>query len=474
MAIIRFGTAGWRAVIAQDFTFANVRIVAQAIADHLRREKQHHKKIVVGYDTRFLSEDFARTVTEVLTGNSIQVLLCKKEAPTPAIAYSILNQKAAGSINITASHNPPEYSGIKFSSAYGGPALPEVTRWIEDRCSLYSAEGKNIPRLPLSEARKKKLVIDYDPAPMYLKQIHNLIDFKALKKSKLSVIFDPIYGTARGYLDLLLQEAGCKVTILHDYRDVLYGGHAPEPSGEHLSEAVTALKKQKAHIGLATDGDSDRFGIIDSDGSFLTANEILPLVLDHLMRTRKWSGIVARSVMTSHFLDAVAKSYGIEVRETPVGFKYIAELMLKENFILGGEESGGLTVKGHIPEKDGILACLLLAETRAVSKKPLKEVLLGLQNKVGFFYSDRANFHIHPEKMNALKEKLSLHPPTTMGDFHVKRIVDVDGFKFIMKDQSWIGIRPSGTEPLVRLYAESDSKKKLAQLIEHGKTLIGA
>lgn len=473
MIPIRFGTAGWRAVIAKDFTFGNVRIVAQAIADYLRSEKLHHRQLIVGYDSRFLSEDFARAVTEVLTGNSIQVILCDRDSPTPAIALEILKIKAAGSVNITASHNPPEYSGIKFSTAWGGPALPEVTRFIEERCALHMSDGKNLPRLSLNDGRKKKLVVDFDPKPSYIKQIHKLIDFKALKRAKLSCVCDLQYGTARDYLDTLLEDAGCKVTTLHNYRDVLFGGHAPDPSQENLTELISTMKKQKSDIGLSTDGDADRFGIIDSDGTFLTPNEILPLVLDHIVRTRNWQGIVARSVMTSHFLDAVAKMHNIEVRETPVGFKYIAEIMLKENFILGGEESGGLTIKGHIPEKDGILACLLLAEVRAVSKKPLRQCLLELQKKVGSFLTHRLNFHLMPEKMNALKEKLSARPPTSLGDFTVRRIVDLDGFKFIMKDQSWLGIRLSGTEPVIRLYAESDSQKKLNQLVSHGKALIG-
>jgi len=470
---IRFGTAGWRAIIAQDFTFQNVRIVAQSIADYLKSEKLHHRQLIVGYDSRFLSEDFARTATEVLTANGIQVVLCDKYAPTPAIALEILRRKASGSVNITASHNPAEYSGLKFSTAWGGPALPEVTRTLEERCLIYLSESKSIHRISMTDAHKKKLIIDYDPSTNYLKHIRKLIDFNLLKRAKLSVVCDVLYGTATNYLDTLLKESKCKVTVLHNWRDVLFGGNAPEPSKENLTELMATMKKQKADIGLGTDGDSDRFGIVDSDGTFLTPNEILPLVLDHLVRTRKWEGVVARSVMTSHFLDAVAKMHNIEVRETPVGFKYIAEVMLKENFILGGEESGGLTIKGHIPEKDGILACLLMTEVRAAAKKPLRECLNDLQKKVGFFYSHRVNFHMSPEKMNSLKDKLSTHPPTSLGEFSVKRIVDLDGFKFILKDQSWIGVRVSGTEPVVRLYVETDSPKKLNKLVAHGKKIIG-
>ncbi|OGR85374.1 MAG: hypothetical protein A2901_00950 [Elusimicrobia bacterium RIFCSPLOWO2_01_FULL_54_10] len=473
MIPIRFGTAGWRALIAQDFTFGNVRIVAQAIADYLRSEKLHHKQMLVGYDTRFLSENFARTVTEVLASNGVQVLLCNKDMPTPAIALQILKLKTSGSVNITASHNPPEYNGIKFSTSWGGPALPEVTRTLEERCLHHQGEGKAISRMNMAEARKKNLVVSIDPGPAYLKHIRSLIDFKILKKSKLQVVCDPLYGTGRGYLDTLLEEAGCKTTVLHNWRDPLFGGRAPEPSAENLGDLIAAMKKQKAQLGLGVDGDSDRFGIVDSDGSFLTPNEILPLVLDHLIKTRKWKGVVARSVMTSHFFDAVAKMNNIEVRETPVGFKYIAEIMMKENFIVGGEESGGLTIKGHIPDKDGILACLLMAEVRALAKKPLRQCLTDLQKKVGFFHTERLNFFLSPEKMNSLKDRLATHPPTSIGEFSVKRIVDLDGFKFMFKDQSWLGIRLSGTEPVVRLYVESDSQKKALALVAQGKKLIG-
>ncbi|OGR87308.1 MAG: hypothetical protein A3A86_04090 [Elusimicrobia bacterium RIFCSPLOWO2_01_FULL_60_11] len=473
MMPIRFGTAGWRALIAQDFTFGNVRIVAQAIADYLRSEKLHHKQILVGYDTRFLSENFAKTVTETLTANGIQVLLCEKDTPTPALALQILKLKTAGSVNITASHNPPEYNGIKFSTSWGGPALPEVTRSLEERCLHHQTDGRPISRMPIAEGLRKKLIVPIDPGPAYLKHMRGLIDFKILKKARLPVVCDPLYGTGRGYLDKLLEESGCKVTVLHNWRDPLFGGGTPEPSEENLGELMKVMKKQKASLGVGTDGDSDRFGIVDSDGSFLTPNEILPLVLDHLVKTRKWKGVVARSVMTSHFLDAVARSHGIEVRETPVGFKYISEVMLKEDFILGGEESGGLTIKGHIPEKDGILACLLMAEVRALAKRPLRQCLTDLQKKVGFSYTERMNFFLPLEKMNALKERLSTHPPTTLGEFSVKRIVDLDGSKFMFKDQSWLGIRLSGTEPVVRLYVESDSPKKVKSLIQQGKKLVG-
>ena len=473
MIPIHFGTAGWRAIIAQDFTFKNLRVVTQSIVDYLKVEKLHHRQIIVGYDTRFHSENFARTVAEVLAANGVQVLLTQTDAPTPVISFEILQRKSAGAINITASHNPPEYSGVKFSTSWGGPALPEVTRYIEERCAVHLADTKPVPRMTLAEARKKKLVVDFDPAPHYLKHMRNLIDFNALKKAKLSVVCDVLYGTGRNYLDTLLLESGCKVTVLHNWRDALFGGHAPEPSRENLAELMATMKKQKAHLGVSTDGDADRFGIVDSDGSFLTPNEILPLALDHLMRTRQWKGVVARSVMTTHFLDAVAKMHDVELRETPVGFKYIAEVMLKDNFVLGGEESGGLTIKGHIPEKDGILACLLMAEVRAAAKKPLRQCLADLQKKVGAFYTQRLNLHLSPEKMDALKEKLSTHPPTNIGEFSVRRIVDVDGFKFILKDQSWLGVRLSGTEPLIRLYAESDNEKKLSEIVAQGKKIVG-
>jgi phosphomannomutase len=282
-----------------------------------------------------------------------------------------------------------------------------------------------------------------------------------------------LYGVGKGYLDVAVREISAQPVILHNCRDVLFGGIAPEPAEDHLEELRMRMKKEKLDIGVSTDGDADRFGIIDSDGTFITPNQVLPLLLHHLVETRKWKGITARSVMTSHFLDAVAKMHGIDVRETPVGFKYIGQSMMENEFIVGGEESGGLTIKGHVPEKDGILACLLMIELRAISKMSFGKILQALYKKVGYFYTHRINLTVPLERIERLREQLTLKPPVKISNFNVKRIIDIDGWKFIFKENNaWLGIRLSGTEPVVRLYVEADSPKAIQALEQAGKTLI--
>ncbi|OQA89691.1 MAG: Phosphoglucomutase [Elusimicrobia bacterium ADurb.Bin231] len=484
--MIKFGTSGWRGIIADDFTFDNVRIVTQAIADYVketsrksavRGKKQYRQSVVVGYDTRFHSENFARISAEVLAGNGIEVLFTKRDCPTPVIAFEILRVKSAGGINFTASHNPPEYNGLKFSPSWGGPALPETTTAIEKKCiMLQTSPAKNkIKMMPYEQAVNKGLISEIEPEKRYLKRIRELVDLKAIKKAKLKIVCDVLYGTGKGYLDALLEESGCETRILHNYRNVLFGGHSPEPNKANLSELLSILKKEKYNLGLGTDGDADRFGIIDADGSFITPNDTIALLFDHLVRTRKWKGVVARSVMTTHLIDAVAKMHGVQVRETPVGFKYIGEVMTKENMIIGGEESGGLTIMGHVPEKDGILACLLVAELVAANGKPIKEILKDLYNRVGgAIMSTRLNFHMPMEKMNKIKEKLSKNPPSSIASLKVKEIVTIDGYKFLLENGSWVGLRLSGTEPVIRIYVEASSKKRIDVLAQASKKFLAS
>ncbi|MBL8024426.1 MAG: phosphoglucomutase/phosphomannomutase family protein [Elusimicrobia bacterium] len=479
---IKFGTSGWRGILADEVTFPRLRVLVQAIADYLREEKLHNRRVVIGYDTRFLSEDLARTAASVLAANGMESLLCVRDTPTPVVAFEVLHQKAAGGVTITASHNPPTYSGLKFNSTWGGPALPETTHRIEVACDPYLA-GEAQPKTGREAVGlKKRLIVPHDPMPGYLKQLESLVDRNLLKKGKIRVVVDSLWGTGRGYLDEFLSRSGVHVTSIHNHRDVLFGGHSPSPDLENLKELSATLTQQKAHLGLATDGDADRFGIMDVDGSLLSPNEFLPLLLDHLIKTRKWKGVVARSVMTSHFLDAVAKKYGLTVQETAVGFKYIGDVMVHENsvypsrggnFVLGGEESGGLTIRGHVPEKDGILACLLAAEIVAATKRPLRKSIEMLQKEVGTFHTLRLNFHLPIEKMNELRDKLNHKPPTRLNEFPVRRIVETDGHKFILTDGSWIGVRLSGTEPVVRVYIETQDPLKMKALEKAGRVLIG-
>jgi len=479
---IKFGTSGWRAIIADEFTFANVRVVVQSIADYIRQEGLHNRSVVVGYDTRFLSEQFAQTAAGVLAANGIETLLCDRDTPTPVIAYEILRRKAAGGVNITASHNPAPYSGIKFNSDWGGPALPLITQRIEMACEAYLS-GEATPKTGREATGvKKRLIVPIDPRPEYYKQLERLVDVKAIKKGKIKVVVDALWGAGRGYLNDFLEKAGAEVTSLHQDRDALYGGHGPSPEPDNLKEMHAAMQKNKATLGLATDGDADRFGVMDVDGTLLSPNEFLPLLLDHLVKTRGWKGVVARSVMTSHFLDAVARRHNLELIETPVGFKYIGDIMGREsaiypskggNFILGGEESGGMSIRGHVPEKDGVLACLLAAEIVAVTKRPLRKSIEALQAEVGAYYTQRVDLHLTSEKMSGLRQKLRASPPTKFGALNVRRIVETDGHKFILTDGSWIGVRLSGTEPVVRLYLETSSPDKLKALVKAGQSLTG-
>jgi alpha-D-glucose phosphate-specific phosphoglucomutase len=460
--MIKFGTSGWRAVIAEEFTFDNVRKVVHAIARHV--SSTGGGSMVVGYDTRFLSPELAKMTAEIVSSYGLPVLLSKDPVPTPVVSFQITHQKAAGGINFTASHNPAEYNGIKFNMANGAPASPEVTHEIERLANA------SLPSSPTVTGGGP--IRTFDPRPAYLSRLKKIIDVPTLKKARLKVGADVLYGTGRGYLDTFLKEAGCRTTVLHDWRDVNFGGHSPEPADEQLAELKRVMKKEKLAAGFGTDGDADRFGVMDEDGTMLSPNEILPIVLQHLVKTRGWKGLVVRSVMTSHFIDAVAKHYGLELKETPVGFKYIAEAMMAGGFLMGGEESGGLTIKGHVPEKDGVLACLLMAEVRAVEKKSFRQILKDLRKEVGPYLSNRVNLHLSNDVMQGVRKKFETFTPNTIDGLAVKKIVRLDGFKFIFQDDSWMGVRLSGTEPVVRLYLESDSAKKLKDLEKIGTKLI--
>ncbi|MFZ5949827.1 MAG: phosphoglucomutase/phosphomannomutase family protein, partial [Candidatus Rifleibacteriota bacterium] len=322
---IKFGTSGWRAIIADDFTFANVRICAQAIADHLKSIKET-QGVIIGSDARFMSPRFMEVAAEIFAANDIKVYLCKRDTPTPVISFEILRRKLAGGINFTASHNPPEYQGLKFSPSWGGPALPETTGDIEKRANELMKSGQ-VKRMPLAEAEAKKLVERIDPMDIYLDELRKKINFDAIRQAKLKILVNPLYGTARGYLDRILKEAGCEIEVMNDHLDPYFGNQPPEPSESHIPDMIERMKKGNYDLGLATDGDADRFGILGPQGRFYEPNQILGMVLDHMKTTRNWPGAAASSVATSHLVDAVAKHHGLELIETAVGFKFIGDLI---------------------------------------------------------------------------------------------------------------------------------------------------
>lgn len=467
-APVKFGTSGWRGIIADDFTFQRVKVVTQAIAQYLMEEGIADRGVVVGYDTRFLSERFALETAKVLAGNDIPVYLSDRDAPTPVISFEILRRKAAGGINFTASHNPPEYNGIKFSPAWGGPALPETTKAIENIANELM-KTFNYREMSLDEAKTRGLVTFEDFRPHYLADIKKKVNFEAIEKARLKVGVDVLYGTAKDYLDTLLRDAGCEVTVFHDKRDPYFGGRPPEPAEENIEDLIEGVKAGRFDIGLATDGDADRFGVIDRGGRFIPANYLIPLLLDYLKKTRGWRGGVARSVATSHLVDAVAKLHDLKVYETPVGFKFIGDLITQDKISIGGEESAGLTIKGHVPEKDGILACLLAAEVMAVEGSSLSDLLDDIFRRIGHrIYTDRINIHLNDAIKEGLRKKLS-EPRESFAGIKVTGIDRTDGVKYLLEDGSWLLLRLSGTEPVARLYVESSDEIGFRKLVQAGK-----
>ena len=464
---VKFGTSGWRGIIARDFTFENVRFATQALADYLQAELKdakspiHGRKpvVIIGHDTRFLGREFSLAVAEVLEANGLIPLLCKRDAPTPVISHTIRDRKAIGGINMTASHNPAEYQGLKFSTYNGAPATPEVTNIVE----------ANVVKLLEQNWTFKAAIIgtykceEIDPLPSYFKQIKKLINFKAIKKAKLKLAVELMYGTGRGYLDTLLEQAGAKITRFHNELNPLFGGHHPEPNAEGMAEVSKFVKSGKAKLGLGLDGDADRFGIVDSDGTWLTPNQILALALYHLKKNRKWTGAAVRTVPTSHQVDAVAAMLGVKLYETPVGFKYIGALMESKAIIVGGEESGGLSVKGHVPEKDGILACLLMAELVATEGKSLGKILKEIEKTTGEFHTDRINVKLTQEKKEVLL-KLLAAGLQNVGSYKVEKFITTDGYKFLLPKGEWVAFRASGTEPLIRCYIEAKSAPGLKKI----------
>ncbi|ACH38585.1 phosphoglucomutase/phosphomannomutase family protein [Citrifermentans bemidjiense Bem] len=470
MQRITFGTSGWRGIMCEDFIFENVKVVTQAIADNVKASGEARKGIIVGYDSRFMGESFAREAARVLTGAGITTYLCIRDTPTPVIAFEILRRGTAGAINFTASHNPPEYNGIKFSPSWGGPALPQTTTDIENRANEMAGEIC-YTECSIDEAMQKGLLVEIDPMQAYLEDLATKVDFAAIAKLG-TIAVNPLYGTARGYLAEPLKAHGVKVVQMNANRDPYFGGFPPEPSEKYIQDFIRLVQQDPSiSLGIATDGDADRFGIVDSDGSFIEPNYIIALLLDYLVRVKGMTGGVGRSVATSHLVDAVAKLHGIEVFETPVGFKFIGELISQDKIIIGGEESAGLTIKGHVPEKDGILACLLVAEMVAREGKPVRALLEQLYEKVGRYLTKRVNITLSPELEEVFPERIAATPAGFAG-VSVKQKVTVDGNKFILEDGSWLLFRKSGTEPVVRLYAEASNEARLQALLEAGREFI--
>ncbi|MEQ8200342.1 MAG: phosphoglucomutase/phosphomannomutase family protein [Syntrophomonadaceae bacterium] len=460
MTEIKFGTDGWRAVVAREFTFANIKLVTQAIANYVKSHSLSKKGIIIGYDNRFLSEHFADECARVITANGIRVMAATKAVPTPLAACAIRIFQAGGAIMITASHNPPEYNGIKFIPEYAGPALPEVTQAIEEEVRRIQAGGR-VYELDLKEAQTLDLYKEIDVDRDYFNQILKVLQPDTFRKRPLKVVVDPMYGSGVGYLDRLLTELGCEVKTINNYRDPLFGGSIPEPTNAGLADLKRSVVHYGYDLGLALDADGDRFGVVDERGNFVNPNRLAYLLLEHLLTTRTFRGPVCRSLSTTHNLDRIARQNGLSVIETRVGFKYISECLREKGCILGVEESGGLSIFGHVPEKDGILVGLLAAEMIAATGKTFDQLNQEAVAKYGLMETERLDVKITPPERERILAELKDYQPKAIAGVPVDKFDETEGKKIILEDGSWVLVRPSGTEPLIRIYIEAPERERI-------------
>ncbi|MEO8216355.1 MAG: phosphoglucomutase/phosphomannomutase family protein [Acidobacteriota bacterium] len=464
--MIKFGTSGWRGIIGEDFTFDKVRIASQGIANYLKKNQQTEGGVVVGYDTRFLSEKFGGEAAKIFAFNDIQAYLCVRDVPTPCVSYEVTRRNAAGGINFTASHNPPEYNGLKFSTRNGAPALPEVTKGIEREINALEDQ-----KYSSDVYEKTELIEMINPKDRFLGFIREKVDSDAIRRSGIRIAVDSLYGTARDYLDYFLLEAGVEVKIIHNYRDPYFGGYSPECNQKNLGELRKIISTENFDLGLATDGDADRFGVIDERDRFVSPNTILALLSLYLKRQRQVPGGLARSVATTHLIDKIARKLDVPLYETPVGFKYIGELILDDKIALGGEESAGMSMYRHLPEKDGVLACLLVAEMVASTGKRIHELATEMFQEFGPLVSKRVDLKLTPAIKASLADKLA-NPPRELDGLAVQEVNTTDGVKLTFGDDKWILFRLSGTEPVARIYAEACSPKDLKKLIDSARKFV--
>jgi phosphomannomutase len=466
---IRFGTDGWRGVIAREFTFANLSIVAQATMDYFIAQGLADAGLVIGYDRRFLSRRFAERVAEVAAGNGLRVRLSDSFTPTPAVSWAVHESGAGGGIMITASHNPPEYNGFKIKENFGGSARPSTTKVVEEIVAANIATGREIREMPLAEALGNGRVKLFDAGEPYRRQLSRYVDLERIRAAKIPLAVDPMYGAGTGFIPELIPGA----IELHSEENPGFGGIPPEPTPEHLAELSALVREGKLGVGLALDGDADRIGAVDENGEFFSSHMIFTVILRHLLEQRGLRGAVAKTVSATRMVDLLCEKYGLELFETPIGFKHICELMLDHDILMGGEESGGLGVKGHIPERDGILLGLLLLEAMAVTGKGLRQLLNDTMDEIGHFYYRRIDLPIELEAKERLITTLRAGGLRTIASRPVARENFRDGFKYIFADGSWLLIRPSGTEPVLRLYSEAGTPDVVEELLRAGREIAG-
>jgi len=470
--VIKFGTDGWRAVIAEDFTFDNVRACAQGVANYLKRANLSERGLVIGYDTRFASEDFAAAAAEVIAGNKIKVNLCSKAAPTPVISYAVTSTKSAGGIIITASHNPARWNGFKFKDALGASAPSEVAADIEKYANEALSIGE-VKRSQLADGLKDKLVTYFDPDPVYFKQLGRLIDLETIRRSPLKVIVDSMYGAGIGYFTELLSGSKIEVIPINGERNPSFPGINPEPIAKNLTRLSSLIREQKANVGIANDGDADRIGIVDEKGNFINQLQVFALLVLYFLEVRGERGAIIKTLSDTMMIDRLGMLFNVPVYETPVGFKYVAPLMIEKNALIGGEESGGYGFRGHVPERDGILAGLYFLDFMIKTGKTPSQLLEYLFSKVGPHYYDRIDVHIIEDERQKYTDKLAKSSIKSIAGTEVVKLDTTDGFRYILSDDSWLLIRFSGTEPLIRIYAESQTTKQVQKLLDSGKKLLG-
>lgn len=473
MSVIKFGTDGWRAAIAEDFTFQNVRLCAQAVAEYLKELGDSERGLVVGYDTRFASEHFASAVAEVAAANGIKVYLCDRAAPTPAISYAVLTQRAAGGVVITASHNPWTDNGFKYKLDFGASATPEVVTKLERHIGILEAAGSPVQRITLEEATSRGSLESFNPAILYLEKIRSLVNVEEIKAAGLRVAVDPMYGTGSGFLPLLLSGGKTVTQEIRSERNPFFDGKGPEPITRNLRRLIDMMKEGGYDIGLATDGDADRIGVVDENGRFINQLEVFALLALYLLEVRGERGDLVKSITSTSMLYRLGEIYGVRVHEMPVGFKYISTRMMEVDALMGGEESGGFAFRGHIPERDGVLAGLFFLHLMVKLNMRPSQLVEYLFKKVGPHHYDRIDVPITAESKQALLHRLEEARPSSLGGVPVKEVDTMDGYRFILEDGSWLLFRFSGTEPVMRIYTETQRTELVCELLAEGQKLAG-
>ncbi len=469
---IKFGTDGWRGIIAQDFTFDNVRACAQGVAQYMKEKGIAERGLLVGYDTRFASEDFAAASAEVVAANGIRVYLCEKFTPTPVVSHGVREMGTGGAIIITASHNPAIWNGFKYKAEYASSASPEIIRELEGHISIILSRG-GVKQIPLTDGLKMGSIQYVDLSAAYLDRISVLVDLERIRKAGLRLVVDSMYGAGAGYFKALISGGSTELLEINGERNPLFPGIQPEPIARNLTRLSAIVKERWASVGLATDGDADRIGVIDERGEFISPLQLFALLALYLLEVRGERGPIIKTVTTTSMLNRLGELFDVPVYETPVGFKYVAPKMMEKNAILGGEESSGFAFRGHIPDRDGILAGLFFLDLMITLGKTPSQLVDHLFERVGPHYYRRIDLDLPAGEREGIAARIASTEPERIDGTRVKRKDAIDGFRFLLEDNAWLLIRFSGTEPLLRIYAEGDSQGRVNRLLEAGKEMVG-